>query len=265
MIITVFDVIKNFIIDLLSSSQWKNILILFSGIITGFVLASAIYAVMIVVSIKKDKKDKKNQIVEVDDEKINRLITMAKNEFKEDCSSLNINDKFVEVGHISLRLVEDIAKTYYPNSKHPLYELSIEELILLNSYITERIDSIFNKRILKSMRGVRVSSIFSFFDMKKKLDESKAKKALTKFKVVDTVNLSRKVLNAFNPAFWVKKLINGITIPAATNKIALTIIEIVAEETNKVYSKSVFGFEKGIDKSDSENIEELFEMLEKEN
>ena len=88
---------------------------------------------------------------------------------------------------------------------------------------------------------------------------------LTKFKVVETLNFSRKVLNVFNPAFWARKLINGVTIPKVANKVALTIIDIVADETNKIYSKSVFGVEKQIDADILENPDDIEKIIEENN
>ncbi|MDD3382406.1 MAG: hypothetical protein PHT83_02720 [Bacilli bacterium] len=268
MVITIFDVIKEFIINLLSSSQWKNVLILLSGIITGFVLSGAIYALIVVASIKKDKKEtkakreKEKTQENCEEEKVRKLVVFAKNEFKEDCSTLDIKEKFVEVKYIAVRLIEDIAKVYHPKSNHPLYELSVDEVIQLNKYITERVNEIFDRTALRFLRKQKISSVLNFFDTKKKIEESKANKMLTKFKITDTINFSRKVINVFNPAFWTRKLINGVTIPKVTNKIALTVIDIVAEETNKIYSKSVFGVENKIDTAILENVDEIDEIIQ---
>lgn len=50
----------------------------------------------------------------------------------------------------------------------------------------------------------------------------------------------------------------------ATNKIALTIIEIVGAETNKVYNRSVFNAEKESNLEIERTIYEIETMMEKE-
>ncbi|MGI6710613.1 MAG: hypothetical protein ACOX4W_04120 [Bacilli bacterium] len=271
MVLSIFDAIKEFIINLLSSSQWKNILILLGGIITGFILSGAIYALIVIASIKKDKKEtkakreKQTDPLNSEEEKVRKLVVFAKNEFKEDCSALDLKEKFIEVKYITFRLIEDIARTYHPKSNHPLYELSVDELILLNTYITKRVDEIFDRPALRFLRKQKISTVLDIIDKKRKIEESKVSKMLTKFKVVETLNFSRKVLNVFNPAFWARKLINGVTIPKVANKVALTIIDIVADETNKIYSKSVFGVEKQIDADILENPDDIEKIIEENN
>ena len=76
--------------------------------------------------------------------------------------------------------VNRIATVYYPNSKYPLYELNIEELILLLHYLSNRIDSIFDKGIFKYFKKASLSQVFRILDFKKKVDDNKATKALKK-------------------------------------------------------------------------------------
>ena len=51
-------------------------------------------------------------------------------------------------------------------------------------------------------------------------------------------------MNIFNPVYWVKKLMISTTLVAVSNKICGIVIDVVGEETNKVYSKNVFNIEK---------------------
>jgi len=56
----------------------------------------------------------------------------------------------------------------------------------------------------------------------------------------------------------------GTTMTAATNKISQTIIDIVGEETNKVYNKSVFNVEKENNSQVEQAIYEIETMMDKE-
>lgn len=64
-----------------------------------------------------------------------------------------------------------------------------------------------------------------------------------------------------NPIHWFKKLVVNSTISFATRKISLIIIDIVADESNKTYSKKIFDKEKSIREME---IEQILEELEKE-
>ena len=48
------------------------------------------------------------------------------------------------------------------------------------------------------------------------------------------------VLHSVNPFHWIKKVAIDIPFIKISNKIAITIIDIISEETINVYSKSVF-------------------------
>jgi hypothetical protein len=70
------------------------------------------------------------------------------------------------------------------------------------------------------------------------------------------------VLNIFNPAYWVKKVMITTTLNAVTNKICGIIIDVVGDETNKVYSKSVFEVDRKSNLEIEKQLLELEEMTE---
>lgn len=266
MILNFFDAIKEFIMELLSKWDWGNVLILFAGIAIGFVMCAFIYVIAILVSLKNQKKP---QVVEteetVTDEAIQKLIRSALNEYQETDAGKTAAQKFTDVRDISWQLIHDIARLYYPKSHYPIYELSIDELMRLNHYITNRIEQLFSGKILRQVKKIKISQILKILDMKKKIDESKAVKAAKKTKLSSILSTSLAVLNVLNPVYWVKKLMINATVSIGTNKLAKTIIEIVGEETVKVYNKSVFQEEKEIESDIEKTIKEIEENLESNN
>ena len=67
------------------------------------------------------------------------------------------------------------------------------------------------------------------------------------------------VLHSVNPFHWIKRVAFDIPFIKISNKIALTIIDIISEETINVYSKSVFRNEDEI--KIMEVVKEVEEML----
>ena len=208
------------------------------GIIIGFAVCFLLYLLVIVSSLKKTEKIASSQVFDVDDEIINNLISNAKNKYIEEASSANTNTKIESLKYICSDLLNDIAKTYYPKSKFPLYELSIDEFLRLVSYIQNRVDSLFKGKILKRVKNLRLSQIVYLIDLKKKIDESAAYKAANK--VASKASVVWSALNILNPAYWIKKIAIDRTFNVIINKIATTVIDIVGDEGNKVYSKNVF-------------------------
>ena len=67
--------------------------------------------------------------------------------------------------------------------------------------------------------------------------------------------------NLLNPVKWFSKLGINTTINFAFRKMTLMIIDIVAEETNKIYSKRIFDKERQLQELE---IQKMLEEFEKE-
>lgn len=252
--------IRDFFSNLFGKLSFDNLLILLSGIVIGFILCFLIYLVIVVSSFRKEEKDLMVPEIEVDNEKIERLIRSAKNQFLEESASASTGQKLNDLKEISWNLIHDIAQVYFPESKYPIYELSIDELMTLIHYITDRVDSLFKGPILKPLKRIRISYILKIIDTKKKIDENKAVKTASKLKTPWKAAIS--VLNMFNPVYWVRKLMISTTLVAVTNKIFGIVIDVVGEETNKVYSKSVFNIERNTHLEIEKEILELEQMVD---
>lgn len=252
--------IRDFFSNLFGKLSFDNLLILLSGIVIGFILCFLIYLVIVVSSFRKEEKDLMVPEIEVDNEKIERLIRSAKNQFLEESASASTGQKLNDLKEISWNLIHDIAQVYFPESKYPIYELSIDELMTLIHYITDRVDSLFKGPILKPLKRIRISYILKIIDTKKKIDENKAVKTASKLKTPWKATIS--VLNMFNPVYWVRKLMISTTLVAVTNKIFGIVIDVVGEETNKVYSKSVFNIERNTHLEIEKEILELEQMVD---
>lgn len=251
------DFINSIFYDLNGNFNFKTLASLLIGILLGMFIAASIYGILLLLSIKKSKKNF-NIINEIDDELI-ETIKLIKKDYINITSGFSSSEKVKVLGNTIVNTIKTVALRYYPNSKYPLYELNIDELIVLAHYITNRIDEVFDKNILKHLRGVSISQVFKILDIHKKVKENKA------IKVAKKVNPAMKVLkgiaNFANPAHWIKKLIFGGTLQLAINQMSLIVIDIVASETTKVYSKRLFNEEnKMIDEIINQEIKEMEEL-----
>lgn len=259
MILSVWESIRNFFSNLFTKVSWGSIFLLLTGIVIGFIICGISYLIIVLTSINKaGKKNDQIQYSFTHQEDVNNFIRGAKDEYKEESETLTVNQKIECIKKICFQLINDIAKVYYPDSKYPIYEISIEELIVLASYITERIENVFQGKILRKVEKIKISTIFNFLDKKKQIEDSKIVKAAEKTHIGSIAKMASNVLNAVNPVHWIKKTMISGSINIGTNKIANIIIDIVGNETAKVYSKNLFN-----DNSIDEEIK-ILNNLEKE-
>lgn len=249
------DFFTSFFEELAMRFTWQTLIILLTGMLLGFVICSTIYGVLILISLnsKKSIRVDKELNIDTDENKIIEDIEMIKRKFIEQTNGLSVKERFETLGTSLYETINVVASSYYPHSKYPLYELSISELILFLRYVSYRVEEIFDKPVLRPFKNMTISQIIKIIDVQKKINENKVVKTISN----PTTNKVRKIvmgfLNYANPVYWIKKLVMGGTINIATRKICLIIIDIVGDETNKTYSKTIFNQERKIFYNEIEN------------
>jgi hypothetical protein len=227
------------------------------GVSFGFFLLLLIYLYAVLKSLNKGLKFKKADETDIDEEEIKWLIEDGQKQFKD-------KDLRNEIGYakhlqnICAELTMDIAKKFYPKSKYPYLELTVDESLNLAHYITDRIEDMLQGKILRLTRGLTLAKIYEINTTKTKFDNSKFVKTAKKYAKVTKTAVS--VLNAVNPVYWVRKLTKETAINIIMIRLGLAIIAITGEETYKIYSKKVFNIEKTIDTG----VDDIYEDLTKD-
>ncbi len=262
--------------------DFTTILSFLFGIVVGFILLCMLYALFVLASLR----DKKFIIKTVDDSlttaEVKDMILTAQKTFKDK----NLRGKkkrmsfAVEIGK---DLVYGIATRFYPKSKYPLLELSVDETIMLTVYVKERLEQILNRRGIRLLKGFKIADIVNITTNSNKVMNSEAFKVTKQVSTVATK--IKNVLNVINPLVLVRKYIVGTTINIVTDKLCVVALAVVGEETYKIYSKSVFNKTVDIDsnvddiltdidndfkkasndakKSENENVEDVLEIEDK--
>lgn len=137
------------------------------------------------------------------------------------------------------RLAKDlaygIAVSFYPDSKHPFLELSINELTMLSTYITKRVDELLNHRGIRMLRKLKISTIVDFTTKKKQVEDSKIYQ--TTVAVGGKLSKVKYVLNAINPLNWGRKIILDQVMNLIINQICLVVLAIVGKKRIKFIPK----------------------------
>lgn len=227
------------------------------GVSFGFFLLLLIYLYAVLKSLNKGLKLRKADETDIDEEEIKWLIQDGQAQFKN-------KELRNEVGYakhlqnITAELTVDIAKKFYPKSKYPYLELTVDETLNLAHYITDRVEDLLQGKILRMTRGLTLAKIYELNETKTKIDNNKFVKAARKYSKVTKAAVA--VLNAVNPVYWFRKLTKETALNIIVVRIGLSIIAITGEETYKIYSKKVFNVEKTI----VTGVDDIYEDLKKD-
>ena len=234
------------------------------GIVTGFLVVLTIYMYAIFLNIKKEAKIKKADEDDIDEQMILMLIDGSQNQFKD--KKLRNDVGFSNhLYQISQELILDISRKFYPESKTPYLELTLDETLLLNHYITDRVDHMTKHPLLKLFRRYTLSSLYDITTTTKKVKESKVVKKAKEFGVDEVLKASMSAINVMNPVYWIRRFTNEQIIDRILVKIGTAMIAIVGEETYKIYSKKVFQKDEHIDSHVNDIYDDIHQSLEEEN
>jgi hypothetical protein len=227
------------------------------GVIFGFFVVLLIYVYAVLKGLNKGIKLRKVDEEDIDESEIKWLIHDAQDQFKN-------KDRRNDVGffpfllEVNKELSIDIASKFYPKSKYPYLELTIDEALRLNHYITDRLEEFLKPKLFRLIRGKTIASIIEINDAKVKLENSKVAKVAKKYGKV--TNAAFVAVNAINPVYWIRKGTQSFFMNVFLLRIGLVLISITGEETYKIYSKKVFNQDKEIDS----NIESIYDELKKD-
>lgn len=238
--------------------NFSTVLSFIVGLIFGMILLGLIYALLVVISIR-DKKYK----VEVNPDNLRQEEAIAMVKKAQD----SFNDRELrgklKKGEYFRRLTTDlvygIASSFYPDSKYPLLEITIDEAIELMGYVQYRFDEILKKGPIKLIKRLKISTIFNVSVNAQSVVENKAFKATAN--VAEKASKVKKVIDTINPMKWFKRLVVDNAIRIITNKLYLALLGIIGEEAYKIYSKSVLKHEETIDTNVNEITDSIAEDI----
>ncbi len=243
--------------------NWGVFLAFIWGVLFGIILIFGVYVINVLLSLRKSRYIMTKRVKQIDKTEVEALIDNAKNDYL-----VKRKEKDSEQGYLKsiiFGLVQDIAKLYYPKSKKPLAELTFDELVVLAHYITDTIDDILSRPALKIFKRMKLVTVLNILDIRKNKAVKKAQEINEKYKVTKVASTATMIYHAINPFYWFKKAVFDTSFALITKKITLVVIEVVGEQTNKVFSKEALVLE---DRELNEMLESLdndIDELQKEN
>ncbi len=236
--------------------EFSDIFLILFGIGFGLLIAMFAYIFIVLHGMKAKSFIVKSKSEGLTEEQIDEKIKFAQDVFLDKNLRGDLN-QFTHCRDVCTSLVIDIASVYFPDSKRPLLELSVDEVLMLGIYISNRVNEILDHKGVRLFKKIKISTIMGLNDTKKNIDESVLMKAAKRYKIKGAIEAVKGALNAVNPIYWARKLVVAQTMDYAIGKICLMIIGITAEETYKIYSKNVFNKEVVIEDKYNKLAEEI--------
>jgi len=229
----------------------------FSGVFFGFILMAAWYLVAVIASLNTEMRKRKVDVEDIDEKEIEWLIEDAHKLFKDKHQRAKVGFG-QHLLNVSRDLSNDIATKFYPKSKYPYLELTLDESLVLLKYVSNRFNVLLNKPILKMFKGMTLRRLVTLNDVKTKVDSNLIVKSANKLKLFDLFKKSMFVLNLANPIYWFRRLVLDNVLNAILIRLGLVVISLTGEETYKIYSKKVFHVEKEL----PSHIDKLYQEME---
>lgn len=234
--------------------DFSTIISFLIGIVMGFILLFLIYALLVISSMRSKEFVTKTENDDLTTQEVKDMVKDAQVSYK-DKAIRKDTTRFSHCFNLSKELAYNIASRYYPKSKNPLLELSVNELTMLTNYITGRVDEILNRRGIRILRQTKLITIVELSTKAKEIEQSDAFK--NTMKVGKVANKIKNVVSIINPLNWGRRLIVDRIVNMIIDKICVVIISIVGEETYKIYSKKVFNKEVEIDTNVEAELDDL--------
>lgn len=236
--------------------NWGSLFSFLFGVYFGAVIFVLYYLLTVFKSLNKKRYLVNVQEYDVDGKEIESIVKQAQEDFK----NKNLQGEEGNITYcvnIVKKMVYDIAVIFFPKSKYPLLEISIDECLILTGYITRRIEELLDHRGIRMLRKLKISTIVNWTYVKKSVDETKVVQVSKKYKLKQKFDAVIGAINIINPVYWFKRIVVNKSMDLVIRKICIVIIGIVGEETYKIYSKRVFNEEKYIDTGVDNFIEDL--------
>lgn len=223
--------------------------------IIGLILALFIFGIVFL-ALKLSTKNKNFMVkskASVTKETGSILLVEAEKDFYHRVKDLD-EPSFEALKLVANKLMDDIAILFFPKSKMPLYELTIDELLELfktaSRHAEEKLNDGFITRILKGK--FTISGIINMTQTKEDIEESPIEAEKSKF--------WSNIGNAFKAGLnKVKDAAVGYVLKKsdAINKIFALLLRIIGQETFDAFYRKIYNEESEVDFGIDEIVNEL--------
>lgn len=230
-----------------------SIIAFLAGMFAGAVLLGLFYIFSCLISLRRKSVRIRKEICDISEADVRQIIQRYQEDFEDERKRRKgIPGDYFRTTIFAM--MNEIAGKFYPKSKRPLLELSVNEMILLDRYIISKVEELLSHKGLTVLRSLKISTILRLMETKSAVDHNAVVRTAKRYRLKQITTVVSGALNLLNPYFWFKKLVINPSVRILMNKICLICFSIVGEETYKIYSKQALA-------EMDENLKELLDSL----
>ena len=132
--------------------------------------------------------------------------------------------------------VKSVSKEIYPDKKHPMYELSINDLIDGLKLIQKKLKIITTNPLCQDLKNVHIATLLSLEDITKPL-MSLYKKKSTRILMM-CYKVFYNAINIINPIFYIKKILTFFLTKQGKKDAILIMLDYIGNTTYQIYTSS---------------------------
>lgn len=197
-----------------------NIINLLLGILLGFMIMLAVFCGVISRLLSKQNKNDK-------------IRNISKNAYY-NYFDKNDNTKDAILNSLIYQ-VKEVSSLVYPNDENAIYELSINDIIKALKIVQKKTQKIVDHPLCQDIKYIHISKLIY-------LEENIAKPIIniSKIKIIrmfhKAVNIVRKMLNIFNPIFYMRMIINKMLIKKGKKEVILITYDFIGNTIYEIYN-----------------------------
>lgn len=220
----------------------QNLIYFLIGLaISIIVFLIALLILYLIYHYRYKKNYQKDVIKKETDKHYLKIIDVNKELYNKTYKSLPIKEKFEGIGKIVVEMANDIASLYYPESKDPIFEISIEQLSNFIDYLIVKVDFVVDELLEEKLHFIDVLTNYRTKDIKigKILELAEKKKEVK----AESKNPFSKIKNKFTGLIKKSayKVANKIGSNIIDDEFEL-LIDDIGNDLNSLYTDGKFFF-----------------------
>ncbi len=213
------------------------------GFLSGIAFVGLCMSIILIYTAHRQNKEllQHMEVVEgVEEEEVKEIIRERRREFtKLENFGMGANLKLIKKN--SIEVIREISEKYSPDARYPLYELTLEEALLLNIHISERILKSLEDKKLEIFKKLKLSKVLELNDFKKRVQSTPLYSKMERYRLLNLLSRGWMLANIANPKYWLKKIFFDGTLEIASRTLGIIIINSIGTESYRVYSRKFKG------------------------
>jgi hypothetical protein len=144
---------------------------------------------------------------------------------------------FKTINEMSLELIKEIARAYYPDNGRPELKASLADLVALHNRVGARLAAWLDTRPMRPFKDVELGTVVRYHEMYHTLKNHWGYTFIKRHHLDKAARWSWTVINYANPWHWGRKAVYHGGKEVAARLLMARIAELVGEEAMRLYGR----------------------------